>query len=121
MVFEFKFPDVGEGIHEGKLVKWHVQEGDNVNHDQILCEVETDKAVVEIPSPKTSKILKLHGKEGEIIHVGDTLVTFEADDEPSENKNKVVAMGTSPDIIAASIEAFQEGYNLLAFKNQRKE
>ncbi len=90
MVFEFKFPDVGEGIHEGKLVKWHVQEGDNVNHDQILCEVETDKAVVEIPSPKTSKILKLHGKEGEIIHVGDTLVTFEADDEPSENKNKVV-------------------------------
>ena len=59
MAFEFKFPDVGEGITEGTIVKWKVKEGDNVKADQILAEIETDKAVVEIPSPKKGTILKL--------------------------------------------------------------
>ncbi|MDO8627334.1 MAG: biotin/lipoyl-containing protein, partial [Candidatus Diapherotrites archaeon] len=76
MVFEFKFPDVGEGIHEGVLLKWLIKEGDVVKEDQPLCEVETDKAVVEIPSPKSAKILKLHGAQGQILHVGETLITF---------------------------------------------
>ncbi len=72
----FLFPDVGEGIHEGKLVHWRVHEGDVVKQDQVLCEVETDKAVVEIPSPQPGTIQTLHGKEGEIIKVGNVLVTF---------------------------------------------
>ncbi|MDO8428917.1 MAG: dihydrolipoamide acetyltransferase family protein [Candidatus Diapherotrites archaeon] len=76
MVYEFKFPDVGEGIHEGTLLKWMVQEGDSIKEDQPLAEVETDKAVVEIPSPKTGTILKLHAKAGEIITVGNVIVTF---------------------------------------------
>ena len=71
-----KFPDVGEGIHEGDIVKWHVKEGDVIKEDVTLCEVETDKAVVEIPSPKAGTILKLHENEGETIKVGETLVTF---------------------------------------------
>lgn len=73
----FTFPDVGEGIHEGQLVEWLAQPGDTVKEDQPLCRVETDKAVVEIPSPMTGKIVTLHGQPGEIIFVGNSLVTFD--------------------------------------------
>ena len=52
MALEFRFPDVGEGIHEGEIVRWLVKEGDRVRPDQPLVEVETDKAVVEIPAPR---------------------------------------------------------------------
>ena len=76
MAFEFKFPDVGEGIHEGELVKWLVNEGDFIKEDQAIAKIETDKAIVEIPSPKSGKVLKLHFKEGDTIKVGETLVTI---------------------------------------------
>ena len=76
MPYEFKFPDVGEGIHEGELVKWQVKEGDLVNADQTLAEVETDKAVVEMPSPKKGTIARLHFKEGDVITVGQVFVTI---------------------------------------------
>lgn len=76
MAYNFKFPDVGEGIHEGTIVKWRVKEGDDVKADQIIAEIETDKAVVEIPSPKTGTILKLYGSEGQKINVGDILATI---------------------------------------------
>ena len=76
MPYEFKFPDVGEGIHEGEIVKWFVKEGDKIKADQPLGEIETDKAIVEMPSPKSGKILKLHVAAGGIIHVGETMVTI---------------------------------------------
>jgi pyruvate dehydrogenase E2 component (dihydrolipoamide acetyltransferase) len=76
MAFEFKFPDVGEGITEGTIVKWKVKEGDSVKADQILAEVETDKAVVEIPSPKKGVILKLNHKAGEVINVGEVIAVI---------------------------------------------
>lgn len=79
MAFEFKFPDVGEGIHEGKLIKWLVKEGDDVKTDQALAEVETDKAVVEIPAPQAGRIVKLHYAEGTVMKVGETMVTFDGD------------------------------------------
>jgi len=77
MAFEFKFPDVGEGITEGELLSWKVAEGDAVVEDDTLAEVETDKAVVEIPSPRTGKILKLHAEEGDLIEVGQVIVSIE--------------------------------------------
>lgn len=77
MAFEFKFPDVGEGIQEGTLVKWRVKVGDAVKEDDVLADVETDKAVVEIPSPKSGKISKLHVGENQIIKVGSVMVTIE--------------------------------------------
>jgi|TARA_B100001971_G_C18010776_1_gene442269 pyruvate dehydrogenase E2 component (dihydrolipoamide acetyltransferase) len=77
MVYQFKFPDVGEGIHEGEIVSWKVKEGDVVQEDQNLVEVETDKAIVEIPSPKAGKIVKINGKAGDTIDVGDVLVEIE--------------------------------------------
>jgi len=57
MVFTFKFPDVGEGITEGELIKWDVKEGDKVTQDQIVAHIETDKAVVEVPAPKPGKVI----------------------------------------------------------------
>lgn len=76
MVYEFRFPDVGEGIHEGELVKWLVKEGDSVKEDQPIAEVETDKAIVEIPSPKTGTIVALKYREGETIRVGEVIVVI---------------------------------------------
>ena len=88
MVYEFKFPDVGEGIHEGEIVKWFVKEGEKVKADQPLGEIETDKAIVEMPSPKSGKILKLHVPAGGIIHVGETMVTILEEHETEEDVKK---------------------------------
>jgi pyruvate dehydrogenase E2 component (dihydrolipoamide acetyltransferase) len=76
MAKEFKFPDIGEGITEGEIVRWLVKKGDTVKEDQTLAEIETDKAVVEMPSPFSGTVLRLHFSEKDIIHVGDVLVTI---------------------------------------------
>src|SRR5438128_1699238 len=75
--FEFKLPDIGEGIVEGEIVKWLVKEGDAVAEDQPLVEVMTDKATVTIPSPKRGEVLARHGKEGSMAQVHHPLVTLE--------------------------------------------
>jgi pyruvate dehydrogenase E2 component (dihydrolipoamide acetyltransferase) len=77
MNYEFKLPDIGEGLTEGEVVKWHVQEGQSVKENEPLCNVLTDKAEVEIPSPKTGKIAKLMAKPGEKVQVHAPLVIFE--------------------------------------------
>ncbi len=76
MAKEFRFPDVGEGITEGEIVRWLVKEGDEVQADQTLAEIETDKAIVEMPSPYAGTVLKLHFKEKELVKVGQALVTI---------------------------------------------
>jgi pyruvate dehydrogenase E2 component (dihydrolipoamide acetyltransferase) len=76
-MFEFKFPDVGEGITEGKLIRWLVKEGDIAKKEQAVAEVETDKAVVEIPSPVSGKIMKLLYAEHDTIYVGKPLILFD--------------------------------------------
>lgn len=77
----FRFPDVGEGITEGEIVRWLVREGEAIAADQPFAEVETDKAVVEIPSPFAGTVLKLYGKEKDIIKVGDPLIAVGAKGE----------------------------------------
>ncbi|WP_026905973.1 dihydrolipoamide acetyltransferase family protein [Paucisalibacillus globulus] len=79
MAFEFKLPDIGEGIHEGEIVSWMVKEGDLVKEDDVLCEVQNDKAVVEIPSPVEGTVTKIFVQEGEVAIVGDTLISFDAE------------------------------------------
>lgn len=74
MAFEFKFPDIGEGLTEGEIVRWLVREGDEVKEGQPLVEVETDKALAELPSPRTGIILKIMAKEKEIVKVGQVIV-----------------------------------------------
>jgi pyruvate dehydrogenase E2 component (dihydrolipoamide acetyltransferase) len=73
----FNLPDLGEGLQEAEVVAWHVAEGDHVVVDQPLVSVETEKAVVEIPSPKAGHIAKLLGRPGDRVKVGAPLLTFE--------------------------------------------
>ena len=77
MRFEFKLPDIGEGIVEGEVTEWHVEVGDEVAEDQPLVEVMTDKATVVIPSPREGRILETRGKVGELVRVHSTLVVIE--------------------------------------------
>jgi pyruvate dehydrogenase E2 component (dihydrolipoamide acetyltransferase) len=77
MPFDFKLPDIGEGVAEGEVVQWFVKEGDTVREDQPLVSVLTDKANVEIPSPKSGTIAKIHAQVGEKVKVGGLLVSIE--------------------------------------------
>jgi len=77
MSYEFRLPDIGEGVAEGEVVKWFVHEGESIAEDAPLVSVLTDKANVEIPSPKSGTVLKLHAAEGEKVKVGALLVTIE--------------------------------------------
>ena len=81
MAFEFRFPDIGEGIVEGEIVRWLVKEGEYIDENQPIMEILTDKATVEIPSPRKGKIAKRIGKDGEMIEVGATLVVIEENEE----------------------------------------
>ncbi len=81
MEFAFRFPDVAEGIIEGKLIDWKVNEGQTVEADHPLCEMETDKSVLEMPSPKKGLVKRLHFKAGDIVKVGEVLVTLDVDAE----------------------------------------
>ncbi len=93
---DFALPDLGEGLTDGEIVRWHVQVGDEVSVDQIVVEVETAKAAVEVPIPFGGVVSALHAREGEAVAVGAPLVTVdpvraEAFDEPG------VAVATPPD------------------------
>ena len=80
MAFEFKLPDIGEGIHEGEIVKWFVKAGDTIEEDDVLAEVQNDKSVVEIPSPVAGTIEEVLVDEGTVAVVGDTIVKIDAPD-----------------------------------------
>ena len=88
MLYVFKFPDIGEGIHEGKILKWHVKKGQSVKEGDPVVNVETDKVVTDIPIPKDGVIKNLFGKEGEVINVGDALVEMEVEGEVAEEEEE---------------------------------
>ncbi|HEX9274503.1 MAG TPA: dihydrolipoamide acetyltransferase family protein [Candidatus Binatia bacterium] len=98
MAKEFRLPDIGEGIAEAEIVRWLVQEGALVKEDQNLVEIETDKAIVTLPSPYEGTVTSLHGKEGDIIKVGQVLVSFgdgiESTPPPPEKKDPGSVVGT---------------------------
>ncbi|MBD8013718.1 dihydrolipoamide acetyltransferase family protein [Planococcus wigleyi] len=85
MAFEFRLPDIGEGIHEGEIVKWFVKAGDTIEEDDILVEVQNDKAVVEIPSPVSGTVEEVLVEEGTVAVVGDILVRIDAPDAEEMN------------------------------------
>ncbi len=78
MAFQFKLPDIGEGIAEGEIVKWFVKAGDTINEDDTLLEVQNDKSVEEIPSPVTGTVKSIVVPEGTVANVGDVLVEIDA-------------------------------------------
>jgi pyruvate dehydrogenase E2 component (dihydrolipoamide acetyltransferase) len=120
MPFEFKFPDIGEGLTEGEVVRWLVKEGDEVKEGQPLVEVETDKALAEIPSPRTGVILKILAKEKEIVKVGQVIVVIgekgEALAAPPPKPKSVGVVGEleeAPEeapIVAAKAEAVKPSF-----------
>ena len=83
MAFEFKLPELGEGLAEGEIVKWDVKPGDDIKEDDTLLEVQSDKSVEEIPSPVSGKILKILVPEGETASVGDLLVEIDDGSGPA--------------------------------------
>jgi pyruvate dehydrogenase E2 component (dihydrolipoamide acetyltransferase) len=86
----FNLPDLGEGLSEVEIVNWHVTVGDNVVVDQPLVAVETDKAVVEVPSPYSGRIAALHGKPGDIVPIGHKLAEFDVGAAQQQDKGTVV-------------------------------
>lgn len=90
----FHLPDLGEGLAEAEIHEWLVNEGDTVKVDQPMVSVETAKAVVEVPSPQTGKIIKLYAKAGEIVKTGAPLVEFESGEETAIQKDKGTVVGS---------------------------
>ena len=92
-MYEFKLPDLGEGIHEGEILKWYVKSGEAIKEDEPLVDVETDKAAVTIPSPKGGTVLTTAGKVGDTVSVGQVMVVIaeEGDTRPGEVQAPPVA------------------------------
>ncbi len=109
MAFKFKLPDIGEGIAEGEIVKWFVKEGDTINEDDTMLEVQNDKSVEEIPSPVTGKVLKVVVPEGTVANVGDVLVEIDAPghEDAEEEAPAVEAAPVAAAPAAASGGVFQ--------------
>ena len=98
MPYEFKFPDLGEGITEAEVRKWLVKEGDPLEEHQSVVEVETDKAVVEVPSPRKGHVLRIMKEEGDVVLVGETLLTIATEgEEPSARAASVSVVGVLPE------------------------
>jgi pyruvate dehydrogenase E2 component (dihydrolipoamide acetyltransferase) len=87
-MYEFKLPDVGEGIHEAEIVKWLVKVGDTVTLNQPILEIQTDKAIVEIPAPTGGKVTEIRAAEGSLAHVGDILIIIEPTNGQTNNRSR---------------------------------
>lgn len=92
-MFEFKLPDLGEGIHEGEILRWHVQPGDTIAEDAPLVDVETDKAAVTIPSPRAGRVVSVVGQPGDVVHVGQVIAVIE---DASGGETRATAPAASP-------------------------
>jgi pyruvate dehydrogenase E2 component (dihydrolipoamide acetyltransferase) len=77
----FPLPDLGEGLIEATVLEWLVSEGEQIERNHPLVEVETTKSAVELPSPQAGKVVKIHGEPGDIIKVGEPLIVFEVPDD----------------------------------------
>lgn len=105
MANEFRLPDIGEGLTEAEIVRWLVDEGDEVKADQPIVEVETDKAVVEIPSPYAGIVLRHGGAAGDVIEVGSVLVVIGDPVESLTDIDESVAPGAAESMASPSIGA----------------
>ena len=94
--WEFKLPDIGEGVSEGEIVAWHVKQGDEIREDDPMVDVMTDKATVTITSPRAGKILETRGEVGSVVAVHGVLVVFDL-------------AGTSEEPAATAVDASAHG------------
>ncbi|MEO0573959.1 MAG: dihydrolipoamide acetyltransferase family protein [Pseudomonadota bacterium] len=116
--YVFKLPDLGEGLVEAEIGEWHVKVGDSVAEDQVIVDMMTDKAAVEIPSPVSGTIASLHGVQGDIVPVGTNLIVFNIEQDGSVDDTgvkEVVASAAAvptPDV-APQPSAAQTGQRVL--------
>ena len=101
MAFQFKMPDIGEGIAEGEIVKIDIKVGDTIQEDDILFEVQNDKSVEEIPSPVSGTILEVKVQEGTVARVGDIIVVIDDGSGPAE----AAPAPAAPEAAPAAVEA----------------
>ncbi|MGK0577335.1 dihydrolipoamide acetyltransferase family protein [Macrococcus capreoli] len=132
MAFEFKLPALGEGIFEGEIVKWFVAAGDTIAEDDILCEVQNDKSVVEIPSPVSGTINTIVADEGTVANLGDVIVTIDSDDAhaqeaaaakseaPAEVKEEAPAEAPKADAPKTEAVEVDEKRRVIAMPSVRK-
>jgi 2-oxoisovalerate dehydrogenase E2 component (dihydrolipoyl transacylase) len=94
--YVFKMPDLGEGTVSAEVVAWHIKPGDLVQEDQVMCEVMTEKAAVEMPAPVTGRILSIQGEPGDMVAVGSELVVFDTDATSAAAGAEPIAKVTAP-------------------------
>jgi len=107
MAFQFKMPDIGEGIAEGEIVKIDIKVGDTIQEDDILFEVQNDKSVEEIPSPVSGKVLEVKVQEGTVARVGDIIVVIDDGSGPAEASAPAAAAPAAPAPAASSTFQFK--------------
>ena len=108
MIKEFRLPDLGEGLTESEILSWKVAVGDTVALNQVIAEVETAKAVVELPSPFAGVVAALHEQPGTVVEVGKPIVSFEVDDAGSSNGGKAADGGAESAAPASETPAKRE-------------
>jgi 2-oxoisovalerate dehydrogenase E2 component (dihydrolipoyl transacylase) len=94
--YVFKMPDLGEGTVSAEVVAWHVKPGDLVHEDQVMCEVMTEKAAVEMPAPVTGRVISITGQPGDMVAVGSDLVVFDTDATSAASGDAPVAKAPAP-------------------------
>ena len=92
----FKMPDLGEGTVQAEVVAWHIRVGDQVKEDQVMAEVMTDKAAVEVPSPVNGRVVALHGQPGDAVRVGAEFVVFETEVADTASTDEVPQLAATP-------------------------
>ncbi|GGG88268.1 dihydrolipoamide acetyltransferase family protein [Paenibacillus radicis (ex Gao et al. 2016)] len=106
--FEYRFPELGEGLHEGEIIKVHIKPGDKVTDDDIIMEVQNDKAIVEVPCPVNGTVLEVLVKDGQVCHIGEIVALIDAEGElpeqaaPAEEAPQASAPAAAP---APAVEA----------------
>jgi pyruvate/2-oxoglutarate dehydrogenase complex dihydrolipoamide acyltransferase (E2) component len=120
MAYEFKLPDLGEGLTEGEIARWLVEEGQEIAEDDPLVEIATDKTTVEIPSPAGGLVSKIFVAEGEVVPVGTVLVVIGADESPSNTVLQAEEQQAPPQPAAEPSDTVLQGAKVRATPLVRK-
>ncbi|MEL7371358.1 MAG: biotin/lipoyl-containing protein, partial [Myxococcota bacterium] len=123
MAFEFKLPDIGEGVVEGEIVKWLVQSGDSIDIDQPMVEVMTDKATVVIPSPVKGTVKETRGGEGDLVEVHSVICIIDQEggaDAPTESAPAASGASAKTEALVRAEAPVAKGGKVLAAPATRR-